>query len=121
MAVTAMTRLLGDSRTLGALKMMPGGTYGYSFLLPDGSHAVTALWAHNGSFDAHETFGLQVDVPGSRGTVVVLDAMGNPTATQYADGRVRTTLSEMPIYVLSANIGALRPQLRTPEGYATEP
>jgi hypothetical protein len=121
MAVTAMTRLLGDSRTLGALKMMPGGTYGYSFLLPDGSHAVTALWAHNGSFDAHETFGLQVDVPGSRGTVVVLDAVGNLTATQYADGRVRTTLSEMPIYVLSANIGALRPQLRTPEGYATEP
>jgi hypothetical protein len=121
MAVTAMTRLLGDSTTLGALKAMPGGAYGYSFLLPDGSHAVTALWAHNSSFDANVTFPFQVDMPGSSGTVVVLDAMGNPTAMQYADGRVRTTLSEMPIYVLSSNIRTLGPQLRTPEGYGTRP
>jgi hypothetical protein len=121
MAVAAMTRLIGDSRTLGALTRMPGGAYGYSYELPDHSHAVTALWAHDGSFDASVPFSFQVDMPGSSGTVVVVDAMGNPRATQYGDGKIQTTLSEMPIYVLSGNIRALEPQLRRPEGYSTVP
>jgi hypothetical protein len=121
LAVAAMTRLVGDSRTLGALTRMPDGAYGYSFALPDGAHAVTALWAHSGSFDASQPFQFQVDAPGSRGTAVELDPMGNPATKQYIDGKMRVTLSEMPIYVLSDNIGALKPQLRAPEGYATVP
>jgi hypothetical protein len=121
MAIAAMTRLIGDSRTLGAMTRMPGGAYGYSYELPDHSHAVTALWAHNGSFDASVPFPFQVDMPGSSGAVVVVDAMGNPTTRQYEDGKIQTTLSEMPIYVLSGNIGALEPQLRRPEGYSTVP
>lgn len=121
MAVAAMTRLIGDSRTLGALRTMPDGAYGYSFALPDGSHAVTALWAHNDSFDASEGFKFQVDGPGSSGTVIVLDGMGNPSIRHYDDGRIQLTLSEMPVYVLSGSIGILKPQLRTPEGYSAEP
>ena len=50
-----------------------------------------------------------------------LDAMGNPTNAQYADGNLQLTLSEMPIYVLSSNISALQPQLRAPEGYIAQP
>ena len=47
--------------------------------------------------------------------------MGNPATKQYTDGKMQVTLSEMPIYVLSDNIGALKPQLRAPEGYVTVP
>jgi hypothetical protein len=121
MAVAAMTRLIGDSRTLGALSRMPRGTYGYAFALPDGAHAITALWAHDDSFDAGQDFDFQVDMPGSSGTVVVLDGMGNPQARPYADGKLRTHLSEMPLYVLSRATGALIAQLRIPEGYAAAP
>jgi hypothetical protein len=121
MAVAAMTRLIGDSRTLGALTRMPPGTYGYAFALPDGSHAITALWTHDDSFDAGQDFDLRVDLPGSSADVVVFDGMGNPRTRKYADGKLRIHLSEMPIYVLSRNIGALIPQLRIPEGYAAAP
>jgi hypothetical protein len=119
MAVAAMTRLIGESKTLGAVKGMPGGAYGYSFALPDGSHAVTAFWAHNGSFDAREAFQFQVDAPGSSGTVVIFDAMGNSRKEPYVDGKIETVLGEMPVYILSGNIALLTPQLRVPEGYAT--
>jgi hypothetical protein len=119
MSVAAMTRLIGDSRTLGALKSMPDSSFGYSFALPDGSHAITSLWVHNSSFAARQAFQLRVDLPGSSGTVVVLDPMGNPRTQRYADGKIQVTLSEMPIYILSDDIGALTPQLRAPEGYAT--
>ena len=118
MAVAAMTRLIADSRTLGAFKAMPGGAYGYSFALPDGRHAVSALWCHNSSFDAGKTWQFQAGMPGSSGTVTVFDAMGNPTARPYVDGKVQVNISEMPIYVLSDDLRALTPQLRTPEGYA---
>ncbi len=121
MAVAAMTRLIGESKTLGAVKGMPGGAYGYSFALPDGSHAVTALWAHDANFDARAAFKFQVDRPGSSGSVVVIDAMGNSRRQRYADGKIETVLGEMPLYVLSGNIAVLTPQLRIPEGYATVP
>jgi hypothetical protein len=120
MAVAAMTRLIGDSRTLGALKGMPEGSYGYSFALPDRSHAITALWAHASSFDSRQDYQFQVDEPGSSGSVVVFDGMGNPNAHRYEDGKIQLTLSEMPVYVLSGNIDALMPRLRTPEGYRAE-
>jgi hypothetical protein len=121
MAVATATRLVDNTRSLGAMMQMPTGAYGYSFLRPDKLHAVTALWAHNGSFNASVAFQFQLDVPGSTGTAVVFDAMGNPTNTQYTDGKLQVTLSEMPIYVLSSNIVALQSLLRAPEGYVTEP
>jgi hypothetical protein len=121
MAVAAMTRLIGDSRTLGALKSLPAGAYGYSFVRPDGSHAITSLWAHNESFDARTSIEFQVDEPGSSGTVIVLDAMGNPKPQRYTDGKIQASVSEMPIYVVSRNVDVLTPQLRAPEGYAKPP
>jgi hypothetical protein len=117
MALAAASRLIDGTRSLGAVKNMPAGGYAYSFVLSDKAHAVTALWAHSGSFDASVPYRFQVDAPGTSGTVVVLDAMGNPTSMQYANGVVALTLSEMPAYVISANIAALKPQLRAPAGY----
>jgi hypothetical protein len=120
MAVAAMTRLIGHSTTLGALMTMPRGAYGYSFALPDGSHAVTALWAHNGSFDANQSFEFRIDAPGSSGTATVCDGMGNPSTKHYDDGKLPLTLTEMPVYVLTGNLEALKPQLRVPDGYVAK-
>jgi hypothetical protein len=117
MALAAASRLIDGTRSLGAVENMPAGAYAYSFVLSDKAHAVTALWAHSGSFDASVPYRFRVDAPGMSGTVVVLDAMGNPTSMQYANGVVALTLSEMPAYVISANIAALKPQLRVPAGY----
>ncbi len=119
MAVAAATRLVDGSRSLGALSNLPTGGYGYSFLLSDGAHAVTALWAHNGSFDASLPYQFQLDASGTSGTVTVVDSMGNPSTVQYQNGMLQVTLSEMPIYVISANVSALQAQLRAPEGYST--
>ena len=121
MATATATRLVDNTRSLGAMTQMPSGAYGYSFELIDNSHAITALWAHNGSFNASVPFQFQLDVLGSTGTAVIFDAMGNATNMQYMDGKLQLTLSEMPTYVLSPNIGALQPQLRAPEGYIVEP
>ncbi|HEX4150719.1 MAG TPA: hypothetical protein VHY75_00760 [Steroidobacteraceae bacterium] len=121
MAVAAMTRLIDESRSLGALRRMPGGAYGYSFALSDNSHTVTALWAHDASFDANITYEFQLDAPGTSGPAVIVDGMGNPTRAEYTDGKVQLALSEMPVYVLSGNISVLKAQLRAPEGYSTVP
>jgi hypothetical protein len=120
MAVAAATRLVDGSRSLGAFTSMPAGGYGYSFLLADKSHVMTALWAHNSSFDASMSYQLRLDSPGTSGTAVLFDTMGNPKNVQYTNGVLQVTISEMPIYVLSSNIGALQPQLRVPEGYSTQ-
>jgi hypothetical protein len=117
MALAAASRLIDGTRSLGALENMSAGSYAYSFVLSDKAHAITALWAHSGSFDASVPYQFQVDAPGASGTVVVLDAMGNPTSVQYTNGTLALTLSEMPTYVISANIAALKPQLRAPVGY----
>jgi hypothetical protein len=121
MAVATAARLIDGARSLGAMEQMPTGAYGYSFMLTDNSHAVTALWAHSGSFNANVPFQFQLDNPGSTGTAVVIDAMGNPTNVQYSNGELQLTLSEMPTYVLSSNISALQTQLRPPEGYNSGP
>jgi hypothetical protein len=117
MAVAAASRLIDGARSLGGLDNMPAGGYGYSFVLSDKAHAVTALWAHSGSFNASMPYQLQVDAAGTSGTVTVLDAMGNPSSVPYSNGLVQVTLGEMPAYVISANIPALRPKLRAPVGY----
>jgi hypothetical protein len=117
MAVAAASRLIDGSRSLGGVQSMPAGGYGYSFVLSDKAHAITALWAHSGTFDASVPYQLQVDAAGTSGTVTVLDAMGNPSNVAYSNGLVQVTLSEMPAYVISENIAALKPQLRAPVGY----
>ena len=120
LAVAATARLIDGSRSLGALTNLPSGGYGYSFLLADKAHAMTALWAHNGSFDASISYQLKVDSAGASGTAVVFDAMGNPKSVQYANGVLTLTLSEMPIYVMSSNVSVLQSQTRAPEGYSTQ-
>jgi hypothetical protein len=120
LAVAATTRLVDGSRSLGALTGLPSGEYGYSFLLSDKSHVMTALWAHNSSFDASKSYSLQLDSPGASGTVIVFDPMGNPKSVQYTNGMLQLTLSEMPIYVMSSNVSVLQGQTRAPEGYSTQ-
>jgi hypothetical protein len=120
LAVAATTRLIDGSRSLGALTKLPTGGYGYSFLLADKTHAMTALWAHNGSFDASMSYQLQVDSSGTSGTAVLFDPMGNPKSVQYTNGVLALTLSEMPIYVMTSNASVLQSQTRAPEGYSTQ-
>jgi hypothetical protein len=105
---------------LGALTNLPSGGYGYSFLLADKAHAMTALWAHNGSFNASISYQLQIDSAGASGTAIVFDTMGNPKSVQYTNGILQLTLSEMPIYVMSSNVSVLQQQTRAPEGYSTQ-
>jgi hypothetical protein len=120
LAVAAATRLVDGSRSLGALTNLPSGGYGYSFLLTDKTHAMTALWAHNSSFDASISYQLQVDSPGASGTVIVFDAMGNPKSVPYTNGAIQVMLTEMPVYVMSSNVSVLQTQTRAPEGYSTQ-
>ena len=82
MAVAAATRLIDGSRTLGGLTNLPSGGYGYTFLLADSKHTMTALWAHNASFNASEPYEVTVDAPGTSGKTVMFDAMGNPQAVR---------------------------------------
>ncbi len=120
LAVAAATRLVDGSRSLGALTNLPSGGYGYSFLLSDKSHAMTALWAHDDSFDASLSYRFQVDSPGASGTAIVFDAMGNAKSVEYTNGVLAITLSEMPLYVMTSNVSALQSQTRPPEGYSTQ-
>jgi hypothetical protein len=113
MAVAAMTRLIGATRTLGALRNLPAGAYGYAFELPDG-RAITALWAHDASFKARVPFEFHLDAPRSSGTAEVADVMGNHAPRSYADGRLPLTLEEMPLYVIAARSAALMGQVRAP-------
>jgi hypothetical protein len=119
MAVAAATRLVDGSRSLGGLTNMPSGGYGYTFLLADSKHTMTALWAHNGSFNASETYEVQVDSSGTSGKTVMFDAMGNPKTVDYSNGLLKVTISEMPVYVLSSNVSAAKSHVRAPEGYST--
>jgi hypothetical protein len=80
---------------------------------------MTALWAHNGSFNASETYELEVDSPGTSGKTVMFDVMGNPKTVTYSNGLVKVTIGEMPVYVLSSNVSAAKSHTRAPEGYRT--
>jgi hypothetical protein len=119
MAVAAATRLVDGSRTLGGLTNLPSGGYGYTFLLADSKHTMTAVWAHNASFNASEPYEVTVDSPGTSGKTVMFDAMGNPKTVEYSNGLVKVMISEMPIYVLSSNVSAAESHVRAPEGYRT--
>jgi hypothetical protein len=119
MAVAAATRLIDGSRSLGALTEMPAGGYGYSFLLANSKEVMTALWAHNTTFNASESYELQVAPIGTSGSVIEFDTMGNPKEVAYSDGMLKVTLSEMPIYVMSSDISAAKAHVRAPKGYST--
>ena len=116
MAVAAATRLIDGSRSLGALTNVPAGGYGYSFLLADSAHVMTALWAHNSSFNASESYELQVAATGTSGDVILFDTMGNPTTLAYSNGLAKVTLSEMPVYVLSDDAAVVKAHSRAPAG-----
>ena len=78
---------------------------------------MTALWAHDASFSANVRYPFPVGAPGTSGTVVVFDGMGNAKSMAYTNGQLPITLSEMPQYVLAANLAVLHPNLRAPDGY----
>jgi hypothetical protein len=119
MAVAAATRLIDGSRSLGALTNMPAGGYGYSFLLANSKQVMTALWAHNTTFNAIESYQLQVAPTGTSGTVLMFDTMGNASNVAYSNGLLKVTLGEMPTYVLSADVADTKSHSRAPQGYST--
>jgi hypothetical protein len=63
-------------------------------------------WAHNATFDASEPYELQVDSSGASGEILLFHAMGNPEIREYSNGLLHVTLTEMPVYVLCANVAA---------------
>ncbi|WP_374193454.1 hypothetical protein [Trinickia mobilis] len=127
MELAAMTRIVDGTLTLGYLNDVPGGVYAYAFQRLNGGKIVTALWTHdNAHWNAKDgfspgydvTYRLRVDAPHTQGQVAVLDAMGNAWTLPYSDGQVTLTLTESPIYVVSANAAAMRAHVTAPAGYA---
>jgi hypothetical protein len=117
MAVAAASRLVDGSRSLGALTNLPANCYGYSYLLADGVHVITALWTHNSTFAAATSHAVTVAAAGTNGTVTVFDAMGNAAARTYTNGALTLALTEMPTYVLSASAPTMKAQALAPQGY----
>jgi len=126
MAVAAMTRIVDGTTTLGYLKDVPSGVYGYAFQRLNGGKIVTALWTHNNAvwsaatgFSATYTvpYSLKVDDDGTSGNVTVLDVMGNAASMPYSNGRITLPLSESPIYVVSSNRNAMMSHVTVPAGY----
>jgi len=129
MAVAAMTRLVDGTNTLGPLKGLPQGVYGYAFQRLGSNSIVTALWTHdNASWSAASGFSatysvpytLTVDAPGTSGSVTVLDMMGNAATVPYANGALTLALTEAPLYVISANATVAQAGVTTPEGYVAQ-
>ncbi|HTI18820.1 MAG TPA: hypothetical protein VL598_14265 [Trinickia sp.] len=126
MVVAAMTRIIDGTTTLGYLSDLPAGVYGYAFQRLNGGKVVTALWTHsNAAWNASTGFSdsysvpysLQVDTSGTSGKIAVLDAMGNAATLPYSNGRAELTLSESPIYVVSANAAVMKSHVSAPAGY----
>ncbi|TKC91248.1 hypothetical protein FAZ69_07300 [Trinickia terrae] len=126
MEVAAMTRIIDGTNTLGYVKNVPTGVYAYAFQRLNGGKIVTALWTHNnanwsqsGGYSASYStqYSLTVDSPGTSGSVTVLDAMGNAASVPYSNGQVSLTLTESPLYVVSANASAMQANVTTPVGY----
>ncbi|WP_082201631.1 hypothetical protein [Paraburkholderia phenoliruptrix] len=126
LAVAAMTRIVDGTATLGPLKGLPKGVYGYAFQRLGGGKIVTALWSHDNEkwsaktgFNAGQSteYRLRVDAPGTSGTVTALDMMGNATPVPYRDGLASVKLSPTPLYVVSNNADVFKDAVTTPEGY----
>jgi hypothetical protein len=126
MVMSAMTRVLDGTNTLGPVKNTPSGVYAYSFQQVNNGSVITALWTHNNSvWNANAGFSstysvaynLVVDAPGTSGTVKVIDMMGNPMTMSYADGTLKLNLTEAPVYVVSNNASVAKSNVNPPPGY----
>ncbi|CAD6557626.1 hypothetical protein ACFQ3P_30075 [Paraburkholderia sabiae] len=126
MVVSAMSRILDGTNTLGPVKSTPSGVYAYSFQQLNNGSVITALWTHsNNAWSANSGFSstysvaynLTVDSPGTSGTVKVLDMMGNPMTLHYTDGTLKLNLTEAPIYVVSKNADVAKSNVNPPPGY----
>ncbi len=126
MVVSAMSRILDGTNTLGPVKNTPSGVYAYSFQQVNNGSVITALWTHsNNVWSASAGFSstysvaysLQVDAPGTSGTVKVLDMMGNPMTLNYTDGTLKLNLTEAPVYVVSKNASVAKSNTNPPPGY----
>ncbi|MEM5439783.1 hypothetical protein [Paraburkholderia diazotrophica] len=126
MVMSAMTRILDGTNTLGPVKNTPSGVYAYSFQQLNNGSVITALWTHNNSaWNASAGFSstysvaynLVVDAPGTSGTVKVVDMMGNPMTMNYTDGTLKLNLTEAPLYVVSNNASVARSNVNPPPGY----
>ena len=126
MVVSAMSRILDGTNTLGPVKNTPSGVYAYSFQQVNNGSVITALWTHNNdawsagagfSSTYSAAYSLAVDAPGTSGTVTVLDMMGNPMTLNYTDGTLKLNLTEAPIYVVSKNASVAKSNVNPPPGY----
>jgi hypothetical protein len=126
MVVSAMSRILDGTNTLGPVKNTPSGVYAYSFQQINNGSVITALWTHNNdawsassgfSSTYSVAYNLIVDAPGTSGTVKVLDMMGNSTTLNYTNGTLKLNLTEAPVYVVSKNATAVKSNVNPPPGY----
>jgi hypothetical protein len=127
MEVAAMTRVLDGTTTLGPVKNLPSGVYAYSFQQLNNGKVITALWTHsnsvwpasNGNFSTTYSadYALNVDAPGTSGTVQLIDAMGNISNVPYSNGAITLKLTESPQYVVSTNADVAKSNATTPQGY----
>ncbi|MFP3182373.1 MAG: hypothetical protein RXR20_24530 [Paraburkholderia sp.] len=129
MATAALTRIIDGTNTLGPVNGVPAGVYVYAFQQLNGGAVITALWTHNNAvWNASKGFSstyqipyrLQVDAPGTSGQVSVIDMMGNPSSLPYSNGMAALTLTEAPIYVISANASVAKANVTTPAGYVAQ-
>ncbi|WP_227747096.1 glycoside hydrolase family protein [Paraburkholderia franconis] len=126
MVMSAMTRVLDGTDTLGPVKNTPSGVYAYSFQQVNNGSVITALWTHNNnvwnasagfSSTYSVAYNLVVDAPGTSGTVKLIDMMGNPMTMNYTDGTLKLNLTEAPVYVVSNNVSVLKSNVNPPPGY----
>ncbi|WP_429299335.1 hypothetical protein [Paraburkholderia sp. GAS199] len=126
MAISAMTHTLDGTTTLGPVNGTPNGVYAYAFQQVGGGAVITALWAHNNNvWNASAGFSpsysvaytLNVDAPGTSGTVKVVDLMGNASTMNYSNGTLTLNLTESPVYVVSTNASVAKANATAPVGY----
>ena len=79
---------------------------------------MTALWGYAAAYGAAIPCQFSVAAPGTSGSVVVIDGMGNAATVPYTNGQVALTLGDLPQYVVSTDLAVITPQVTTPEGYA---
>lgn len=128
MQVATMTRVLDGTVTLGPVKNLPAGVYAYQFQQLGSGKIITALWTHNnavwpaadGTFSSsyNTSYKLQVGVPGTAGTVALIDPMGNVSSAPYNNGGITLTLTESPRYIVSTLADIAKNNTTKPLGYS---
>lgn len=126
MALAALTRVLDGTKTLGRVVGTASPVYAYSFQQLQGTQVITAAWAHsNAQWTGPNSFSqtysqsliLDVDVPGSSGTVKLIDMMGNVSNGSYTNGRITLSVTEQPTYIVSNNPTVAAAHVTAPVGY----